>query len=209
MRTFLNKSIVFDFDGTLIDISTRDYQVYIDVLKELKKQPIPFEIYWEKRRKKENIKDILALSEVLNEDEIDVFLRQREYRIDSKKYLLLDKLFDDVQVVLSKLKEVYSLYLVTSRYRKTETLEQIDNLGIAHYFDRIYVVGLGKYETFCQIPNLMYVIGDTENDIIPAKKMGVFSVAITTGIRSTHFLEDLFADYMVNNLEDFCRIALK
>lgn len=208
MRISLNKSIVFDFDGTLIDISIRDYKVYSDILKGLKREPIPFNIYWEKRKNKEDIKNILALSNIIDKEEVSFFLSERHLKIDSEQYLLLDSLFCNVKDILMELKEKYELYLVTSRHRQDETLKQLRDLEIYHFFEKVYVVNTDKYNIFCDIPNLEYVVGDTENDIIPAKKIGVYSVAVTTGIRSENFLKEMSPSYVIHKLEDFCKIAL-
>ena len=45
-------AIAFDFDGTIIDISRRDYAVYHDLMQDLSGSALPFGIYWPMRRKR-------------------------------------------------------------------------------------------------------------------------------------------------------------
>lgn len=46
------------------------------------------------------------------------------------------------------------------------------------------------------------VIGDSEMDVKPSKELGVRVVAISTGIRSADFLQDLGPDYLIHSLAE-------
>ena len=44
------------------------------------------------------------------------------------------------------------------------------------------------------------MVGDTEADLIAAKKVGVGAIALTCGIRSVNYLKQYNPDYICNDL---------
>ena len=45
------------------------------------------------------------------------------------------------------------------------------------------------------------MVGDTEADILMAKKLGLTSIAVSSGIRSRNFLANLDPDYIITGVE--------
>ena len=86
------------------------------------------------------------------------------------------------------------------RNNKFNTLRQIEWLGINDYFKEIIVTSQNKINTFSKIKNLKFVIGDTENDIIPANKLAIISIAITTGIRNEKLLNKYEPNFLIKDL---------
>jgi phosphoglycolate phosphatase-like HAD superfamily hydrolase len=200
--TILNKreAIAFDLDGTLISIEKRDYSVYCVILKKYNLKILDFETYWALRREKEPIINILKINNHIENSFLDTYINERNKLIESKELLELDTLFSYSIEVLQKLQNRYNCYLVTSRTMKLETIQQIDQLNLNKYFNKIIITEQNKLEGFSQIPNLLLIVGDTENDLIPADLLGVKSYAVTSGIRSLKFLENLNPTYLNNSL---------
>lgn len=192
-------SIAFDFDGTLIDISMRDYLIYCDILTEGNYKHLSFNIYWEMRRSKINIFNLLQSSNV-NEKYFDYFIQKRKSLIEIEEYLKKDILFPHTIEILKDLTQYYNCYLVTMRNNKFNTLRQIEWLGISNYFKEIIVTSQSKIDTFSKIKKLKFVIGDTENDIIPANKLAINSIAVTTGIRNEKLLKEYKPNFLIKDL---------
>ena len=195
------KTIAFDLDGTLIDISDRDYRIYADILTELGYKSINKEQYWPLRREKTDIHSILALSGCTSDKDVAYFLENRAERMEESGYLSLDTLFDDVMPVFSKLNENYNLVILTRRLNETNTVEQCHRLGLEKY-TVLMIVGGDKKEKMRSIQNLVAFVGDTENDILPANEIGVKSIAVTTGIRSEDKLRTYNPSVIINSISD-------
>lgn len=200
-------SIAFDLDGTLIDISKRDYAVYSDILSENGFVPIDFDQYWMLRQNKTNIFELLDLS-VTDKNFHELFLKERKQRIEHSDYLKLDDVFDNSYSVLDTLKKNYSLVLVTLRNNKKGTEDQLNNLKLSEYFDNVHVVSGDKYDEYSKIPQLKAIVGDTENDVLSAQRLGVYDIAVTTGIRNKFQLEKLNSQYIIRDLKDILNIIL-
>ena len=112
------KTIAFDLDGTLIDISERDFRIYADILTELGYKPIEKKQYWPLRREKTDIHSILALSACTADKDVAYFLNSRAKRMEESSYLSLDTLFDDVLPAFSKLKENRKMSTFTANMLK-------------------------------------------------------------------------------------------
>ncbi len=196
------KSIAFDLDGTLISIEKRDYSVYCLILKKYNLKILNFETYWALRREKEPIINILEINNQIENGFLDVYITERTKLIESKELLELDTLFNYSIKILQLVQCNYNCYLVTSRSMKEETICQIDQLKLNKYFSRIIITEQNKLEGYSQIPNLILIVGDTENDIIPANELGVKSYAVTTGIRSSKFLANYSPTFLSDSLFD-------
>lgn len=117
----------------------------------------------------------------------------REYGVEVPKWLgELEKLYPDVEKILKKLSSKYKLGIIANQ--RPGTQKRIDNWGIGKYFD----VVIASAEAGCEKPDLKIfnmaleqakcnpseavMIGDRlDNDIIPAKKLGMKTVWVRQG----------------------------
>lgn len=202
-----NNSIAFDLDGTLIDVSLRDYKIYTDIVHSLNGTPMKYDVYWSLRKNKTDIFYILEQSGIINDIETNFFLQKRKELMERSEYLKLDVLIPGVATTLEKLAKSYDIYIVTIRYNKENTIEQLHQLGLDKY--KLYIASGGKVEYLKKIPNLCVMVGDTENDILPAKKLGIQSVAVLSGIRNKTQLEVMEPSYIIESVSKWDRVLSK
>ena len=135
-------------------------------------------------------------------------------RIESKKYLLLDRLQNHAVDILSDWeKSGMRLFLVTMRNKPASLYWQLGELGIAHFFDEVVVVGscqAGANKSANIRPLLnnsrleeVIWIGDTEVDIHAARELGVKVCALTCGLRTEEYLASLLPDMLEKDLNSF------
>lgn len=125
-------------------------------------------------------------------------------------------LFSFTKEVLDMLKPRFKLGLV-SKSRNVETRkEQIDNSGIKHYFDSVFVVYDKNPDNFKKCidelgiePNQTMIVGDrATRDIEPGKKLGCKTVWIQIGDRSydSPNSETGEPDYQIDSIKELLNI---
>ena len=208
----MNKILVLDLDGTILDCRDRHYACYRSILIKNNLQPLPIDEYWIAKRLKIDIAQILKRSG--GGDHYNIFMREWLYRIEDKNMLLMDKLHPGALAVLHHWKKNgYHLILVTARRNAEALAHQLLHLGIKEMFAEILlssVSGPGeiKARTFLnnhpsEAPKVLAWIGDTEADIEAGRYLRTTTVAVSCGIRDRCVLGPLAPDYLVRDLPDF------
>lgn len=196
----MRQAIAFDLDGTLIDVSIRDYQIYKDLIERLGGSPISYDVYWPLRQDKTDIHIILKKSCIFDDNDVRYFLSTRKLLMEDINYLSLDSVFPKVKELLSDLSKDFSIYILTIRHNRPNTEAQLRSLGLGQY--NITIVEGNKEQEMRFIPNLCFMVGDTENDILPANKLGITSIGVTTGIRNRRLLQELTPKFIIDNIEE-------
>ena len=192
--------VAFDFDGTIIDVSRRDYAVYQELVAWLGGNPLPYCIYWPLRRKRTNIFEILSESGITDKVETEAFLARRTAMIEDEEYLRLDSLIPGVIETIKYNSPKILPYLVTTRCNKNHLFSQLNVLSIADLFKEIIASDKDKSVYYSQIDNLSLIVGDTENDIKAAKLIGKPSVAVLSGIRDAEILKGYNPDRIIQSV---------
>lgn len=209
-------NIFFDLDGTLIDISKKHYSVYREIVESLEGKPLEQKKYWRLKRAKKSVDGILNKSKLKNENQKLLFQELFKDKIEQVKNLKFDTLFKNTIKLLTKLKKNYNLYLLTIRESKKNTYLQIDWLGIKKIFKEI-IIGHSEQLGYLYKEKLLarkqygkydVVVGDSEADILAAKKLGLISIAVLSGIRNRKYLESLKPTYILENLNSLPKILI-
>jgi phosphoglycolate phosphatase-like HAD superfamily hydrolase len=206
-------TLVLDLDGPLLDGKQRHYRCYSDILEESGFKPIPVQQYWDMKRNRVNRRDLLAFSGAVSF--YDEFLESWINRIETRKYLQLDRLQNHVIDVLSQWKlEKRRLVLATMRNSPLNLTWQLEQLELEHYFDDVVVVNSGRGgenkasevrpKLRCNLENVIW-IGDTEIDIAAARKLRIKVCALTCGLRTREFLSTLSPDEIEEDLHSFAK----
>jgi phosphoglycolate phosphatase len=208
------KTIILDLDGPLLEGMHRHYNCYRDILITHGFKPIPLEQYWQLKRSRTDRRELLSLSHA--DQFYDVFLSEWLQHIETPKYLAMDLLQVGVLGILEEWKGLcIQLLLATMRNNANLLQVQLDNLGLAQFFDKVVVVGsehagtnkakeiepiLGDLDR-----STVIWIGDTEVDILAARELGVRICALTCGLRTADQLMNFSPDMLEADLSTFSK----
>ncbi|MEH7014824.1 HAD-IA family hydrolase [Neobacillus niacini] len=187
-------NILWDFDGTLFDT----YPALVEGFIKLSRRE-------------------LDRSEVLKWLKIDSLTTFKHYGIDEAKraeYKSIDKLYSkEYSTPFEHLKDVLSAVenniIVTHRDRES-TMYLLEKFGLTHYFKEIVSVeeqGFNRkphtasYEYVLKNHHIDLVVGDRELDLLPARKLGIKTVAF-----QNHNIE---ADFHLDSYAEFIPLVLK
>ncbi len=197
-------NIFFDFDGTLIDSHMRLYKLFQFLIPE---STLSFDEYWELKRNQIDHKTILKKYFGINNSQ--PFEKEWMKKIETKKYLDLDKPYEGVAEYLIYLKNKnLSLYLVTDRQLPRGVYYQLKKFGWVNFFDAILITAQ-KYSKedlirpLISTNNADYIVGDTGKDILTGKNLKIKSIAVSNGFLSKEILEKYNPDAIFNKVTDF------
>lgn len=202
-------NIFFDLDGTLLDVSKKYYFSHILAAKKSKIKPLSFKRYWTLKRNRIPENQIIRLSSTSK-----LFKRYEEDRIkllESQDIIKKDRLFPGISELLRKLEKVHKLYIITLRRNRLRLKAQLDKLGIRIYFKKILSAPPSRDNILAKLSLVKkndldkngILIGDTEVDILVAKKLRFKSVVVFSGIRSKKYLKKFQPDFLVSNVQSF------
>jgi len=185
----INKVIIFDLDGTLINVRERLYSLHLFFSNKYNLKTMPINKYWKCKRAGLSEKNIMKMINS-NSSLINKYVNERLDHIEDDQYLSMDQLKNGVIKTLSSLSKKYCLILLTQRKNKVQCLKQLKELSILKYFDQIKISGLKTKSYIIQtelkdtIDKNTILIGDTGEDADVANKFGFRSILLSDGIRN-------------------------
>ncbi|MGK7948713.1 MAG: HAD family hydrolase [Xenococcaceae cyanobacterium] len=221
--------IITDFDGPLIDVSDRYYYVYQNCLQHAKepnhkiKQLSKVEFWRLKRARVPEVK--IGLISGLNLEQAIQFAHRRRKIVHSLPYLKHDRILPGVIQTLEKIQKLnIDLAIVTMR-REKELVTAFNKYNLARFFrsDRRYCLP-NNYDKNSDIEDKLklmtkalgeltpatevWMIGDTEADIVAAKRNKVKVIGVLSGIRDRIQLEHYQPDFIVNNFSEAVELVI-
>lgn len=207
-------NIYLDFDGTIIDSSTRLYEVYKSIMLEFGYPYLPKDEYWDLKRERQPYSFIL--SKTAPEKLAPEYMKRFLSRVEALEFLKFDQLFDGALETLSELKRNNRLVLVTLRRSKENLYRELRNLGIFALFNDIFAnfkEGVDSWEVarssvkkdpkFAKENSV--IVGDTEDTALAGKDLGISSFLVLSGIRSEGFIKKHNPDYILKDLNELPR----
>jgi phosphoglycolate phosphatase len=166
--------------------------------------------FWQMKQNRVPDREI-AQQSGLDDVQIDYFLRRVMEIVNCANLLHLDKIQPGVTWALGLLRsQGCKLILVTLRDR-SEAIDMLEQNGLRPLFTGIYGTASSEaaYQNYSQIKTQLlqramrehhvtnhnldrsWMIGDTEADVLAGQAMGISTIALTCGIRSTNQLSQL------------------
>ncbi|PZD72808.1 5'-nucleotidase [Acaryochloris thomasi RCC1774] len=208
-----------DLDGPLIDVSQRYYQTYQTALTQLQGQyrnrgcsllltPLSARQFWE--MKQARIPDIeIARQSGLQNKQIDDFLQHVRAIVNHPQVLGQDRVQPGVREALARLHRWGVQLAVVTLRSHAQAIQILHQYDLAHWFSHIQGAQdhLAAYDNYAEHKqallaktmsqpefsnqNERWMIGDTEADILAAQALGMSCIAVTCGMRSHDYLQQL------------------
>lgn len=208
-----------DLDGPLIDVSQRYYRTYQTALAQLQGQyrdrgcsllltPLSTHQFW--AMKQARIPDTeIARQSGLQNKQIDDFLQRVRAIVNHPQFLCQDRVQPGVREALARLHRWGVQLAVVTLRSQAQAVRILHQYDLAHWFTHIqgaqgHLVAYDNYADHKQalLATVMarpdfsdqdqrWMIGDTEADILAAQALGVSSMALTCGMRSYDYLQQL------------------
>ena len=198
----MTKRIFFDCDGTLVDSSQRLYQLFIELAPECR---FSYDEYWKIKRARITQRDLLRKYYQYSDEKIDLFHKRWMEQVEEEPRLTLDQPFPGVGALLQKLAGSHELYLVTARQYPQRVKQQIASFGWKDVFTEIFVTQQQQSKAAylqtridCQPGDLL--VGDTGEDILAGKELGMKTIAVTSGILSREVLQEYQPDDILDTV---------
>jgi len=177
--------IILDFDGTIVNVWKRYYSIFKDGTN----LNISFEKY--KSLKKELERDELIIKTFKNnvsEDFLENYFKFKKRNLENKKYLELDSLILNPNLVK---KNNFEITILTLRRNKENFLWQINKLALNPFFEDFVVLKpkqAAKKNWFeihlrKNIYDFVYIVGDSEEDALLSLFPNTRLFIVKTGLR--------------------------
>lgn len=210
----MNKGIIFDFDGVIIDsleIQKKAFNESYKVVVNDGNTP-SFEEFLSHSGD--------SLSNILKKMNLPLAMVDYYQKI-CRSHIHLIKAYDGILELIHKLKKQgYKCGLCTGKDR-LRTLEILEKLDLLEVFDSVVCSDdVQKPKPYADslllaINNIgvnqenAIMIGDAANDIICAKNAGITNVAVTWGATQREVLEHESPDYIVNTIDELFQVLME
>lgn len=200
----MNRNIFFDLDGTLLDSRWRLFNLFVDLTSQNK---FGFNKYWELKRQRISQADMLNNFFNYTDIEINKFKKSWLSKIEDKERLTQDVPFPKSSELIKALFNKFNLYIVTNRQQEYRAIEQIKFYGWLNYITKVLVTKQKKSK-FELIQNIVKVnkedtiIGDTGEDILTGKLLGIRTIAVSSGFLNKQILSEYNPDVLLCGIKD-------
>ncbi|MFE4105702.1 HAD family hydrolase [Almyronema epifaneia] len=196
--------IITDFDGPIMDVSQRYYQVYQYCLETIRLphqaiRPLTKAEFWRCKRAQIPEREIGQRSG-LDIEQAKAFARLRRDTVHTLPYLIYDRPLTGAIAALERIQAAQIDLAVMTMRRDRELKAALEQHGLEHFFPpaKRYCLSddyvkqtdvkdkpLLMQQALADLPARanVWMIGDTEADIIAAQQFGIPVVAVLSGIR--------------------------
>lgn len=217
------KAVLFDVDGTLLNVKEGYCRGINDALSFYGFRKIDEDKIWKLRRNGINAFQILEKTVGKEKKLLPLVEEMRRRSRETIEYRNLDRPFKNVKTTLLKLRKMRKKIFITSlRKSKRFLINQLDDLGLYKFVDDVFVINenpAGKNHDFMKTtlieklirkhkfaPSECAIVGDTVADIRGGKQTGVKTVAIPTGLAGRKLLANEKPDRIINDISDVVKI---
>jgi phosphoglycolate phosphatase-like HAD superfamily hydrolase len=198
--------IIFDFDGTLIDVWERYYFGMVMAFSDNGVSPPTLDRVKEVKRTGHNMHSVLEILGAPRTKVSKINERRLQYTYDGH-YYVLDKLACEPSVILD-LAELHDLAILTARSRPHGIREMLRLYNVNSYF-KVIMFGGEKEKTapkimehFGATPEETWLVSDMPQDIEAATKVGARPIGVEYGMTAPFWLRQAGATAVVDDLEE-------
>lgn len=204
----MNRPIVVDLDGTILDCRRRHVACYREVLTKLGGTPLSEKRYWGLKRRA--IPTPTILTESGDESLIEEFKVTWQGCIEAPEFLALDRPYALVAATLAQWRKLgHPIIMVTLRQSPQALAKQLTDLQLAGLFDAWGVAGPQPGEKAASALALagqfgarpIAWVGDTEKDAEAALQVGCPFLGLSQGLRTSTILRDCGASQVASRLD--------
>lgn len=207
-------TVLCDFDGPLVNVSERYYRTYqlglADTQTAYQAQGITLQLqtltkqqFWQ--MKQDRVADAeIALRSGLQGEQIEVFLERVCQLVNQSVLLEQDHLQPGVRRALALLQACGANLVVVTLRCQAQASQILESYGLAHFFKVIRgTQGGAAYQNSTELKKQLvsevvneqalpqseiWIVGDTEADVLAGQAAGISTIAVTCGIRSAAYL---------------------
>ncbi|MBD2105008.1 HAD family hydrolase [Leptolyngbya sp. FACHB-261] len=219
-----------DFDGPIMDISERYYQVYLYCVAQTKRQgqlvtTLSKADFWALKR--DRVPEVeIARRSGFDEEQAAAFAKLRRATVHTDEYFPYDQLAPGAVEALEMLKEYeVELGVMTMRHRR-ELLPVLEQYDLGRFFPETHIYCLDDdyvktgdtndkpllmARTLAELPvaETVWMVGDTEADLLSAKNHNIPVIGVLSGIRNREQLAKYEPNYIVPDLAAAVEIFLE
>ncbi|KAB8333937.1 HAD family hydrolase [Scytonema tolypothrichoides VB-61278] len=222
--------LITDFDGPIIDVSERYYRVYQFCLEKIQRpnqqvQQLAKAEFWQLKRSRVPEKKIGIISG-LNEAQAQEFSQLRRQTVHTESYFEYDTLAPGAVEALLKVQQagVDLVVMTMRRIRELDYAFKKHDLGRFFPENRCYCLSNDYVKTrdtddkpllmaraIQELPPAtdIWMVGDTEADIISATKHNIKVIAVECGIRDRAQLEQYQPNLIAKDLSSAVDLVLE
>jgi phosphoglycolate phosphatase-like HAD superfamily hydrolase len=206
-----------------MDVSERYYQVYQYCLEQIQRpnqqvRPMSKADFWECKRSR--IAELtIGINSGLDQDQAEAFAHLRRQTVHTSPYLVYDQPVPDAIATLERLQQAGVELVVMTMRRVRELDDAFSRYDLGRFFthDHRYCLNNDYIKTgdtkdkpllmeraFLELPpaSEVWMVGDTEADLIAAKTHNVKAIGVLSGIRNKTQLSLYQPDLILNNLSE-------
>lgn len=186
--------LIFDYDGTVVDMSERWYQLHLDLAQQYELPIVDKKIYL--KAKADGVhEEVIMQAYSRDSSRIKAYNKERIALIEDKKYLAFDQAFDNIFNALRAWGKLGDMYLLSKRKSSEHFYWSVNKLGLNTYFkDCIPTGGKEKEEVLKELFSPKDLAGaisisDAYEDYTAGTALGMRCLAVNYGCRSAAFFE--------------------
>ncbi len=224
------KRLFTDFDGPIMNVSERYFQVYNFCLHKVKQPdqmltPLTKAEFWELKRSQVSETEIAIKSGLTLINQAPTFVRLRREHINAKSFFAYDCIHDRAIAALETAQNAGIELAIMTMRREWELLPVLSKYDLHRFFksDRIFCLKNDyiKTQDIKDKPQLMtkaiaslpyienqWMVGDTEADLIAGNSHNISTIGVLSGIRNQTQLEIFQPQAIAQDLAEAVKIII-